>query len=260
MDFGMPTLLELDTLEENVALCQELGLQFVEINCNVPEFQVEAMSADRLNALREITGVYFTFHLDEFLSVTDPNLTISNAYIQSVVNSIEFAKKAKIPNLTMHFLTGVVFTLPHKKTYVYEKYNDYYIERLRFFRDRVESAVGDSDVKVCIENTSGFEPFMREGIDFLLESKVFRLTYDCGHNHRYKKIDDDFMVAHRSSINHMHFHDCLGVKDHLVLGTGELDLQKELDFVSSSASRVTIEVKTVEGLRKSMAYLPDLAL
>jgi len=252
MEFGMPTLLELDTLEDNIALCKELGLKFVEINCNVPEFQVENMDPEALLRLTQTTGIHFTFHLDEYLSVTDPNKKISEAYIQSVVNSIEFAKKAHIYNLTMHFINGVVFTLPHKKVYVYEKYSEYYLERLRVFRDRVSEAIGDSPVKLCIENVTGFETYMRQGIEMLLESPVFGLTYDCGHNHRYHHIDQEFLDKHADRINHMHLHDCIGMNDHQALGTGDLDLKKELAFVDGKAKRVVIEVKTVEGLRKSM--------
>ena len=252
MDFGMPTLLELDTLEDNVALCKELGLKFVEINCNVPEFQVENMDPEKLLELSRTSGVYFTFHLDEYLSVTDPNMKISEAYIQSVINSIEFAKKAKIPNLTMHFINGVVFTLPHKKVYVYEKYSDYYLARLRVFRDRVSEAIGDADVKLCIENVTGFETYMKQGIEMLLESSAFGLTYDCGHNHRYHQVDHAFLGLHQDRINHMHLHDCIGLNDHQALETGDLDLRKELEFVDGKAKRVVIEVKTVEGLRNSV--------
>lgn len=252
MDFGMPTLLELDTLEDNIALCKELGLKFVEINCNVPEFQIENMDPEALIHLRESTGIYFTFHLDEYLSVTDPNMKISEAYIQSVINSIEFAKKAQIPNLTMHFINGVVFTLPHKKIYVYEKYSEYYLERLRVFRDRVTEAIGDSPVKLCIENVTGFETYMKQGIEMLLESNAFGLTYDNGHNHRYHHTDQAFLEQHADRINHMHLHDCIGLNDHQALGTGDLDMKKEIEFVEGKAKRVVIEVKTVEGLRKSM--------
>jgi sugar phosphate isomerase/epimerase len=252
MDFGMPTLLELNTLEENIALCKELGLKFVEINCNVPEFQVEKMDPETLMNFSASTGIYFTFHLDEYLSITDPNMKISEAYIQSVINSIEFAKKARIPNLTMHFINGVVFTLPHKKVYVYEKYSEYYLERLRVFRDRVTQAIGDAPVKLCIENVTGFETYMKDGIEMLLESKAFGLTYDCGHNHRYHHTDQAFLEKYADRINHMHLHDCIGLNDHQALGTGDLDLRKELTFVDGKAKGVVIEVKTVEGLRKSM--------
>ena len=32
MQFGMPTLIENHTLEENAALCKALGLRFIELN------------------------------------------------------------------------------------------------------------------------------------------------------------------------------------------------------------------------------------
>ena len=46
MDFGMPTLIELKSLEACVALCKENGLQFVEINMNLPEYQADRINAD----------------------------------------------------------------------------------------------------------------------------------------------------------------------------------------------------------------------
>ena len=39
MDWGMPTLLEAPDPESAAALCQELGLDFVELNMNLPEYQ-----------------------------------------------------------------------------------------------------------------------------------------------------------------------------------------------------------------------------
>ena len=41
MQFGMPTLIENRTLEENAALCGELGLRFIELNMNFPEYQID---------------------------------------------------------------------------------------------------------------------------------------------------------------------------------------------------------------------------
>ena len=41
MQFGMPTLIENHTLEENAALCETLGLRFIELNMNFPEYQVD---------------------------------------------------------------------------------------------------------------------------------------------------------------------------------------------------------------------------
>ena len=36
MQFGMPTLIENKTLEDNIALCKRLGLKFIELNMNFP--------------------------------------------------------------------------------------------------------------------------------------------------------------------------------------------------------------------------------
>lgn len=40
MEWGMPTLIECDTVEQNAALCGRLGLDFVELNRNLPICQV----------------------------------------------------------------------------------------------------------------------------------------------------------------------------------------------------------------------------
>ena len=40
IQFGMPTLIENRTLEDNVALCSGLGMKFIELNMNFPEYQV----------------------------------------------------------------------------------------------------------------------------------------------------------------------------------------------------------------------------
>jgi hypothetical protein len=37
MQYGMPTLIENRTLEDNISLCSSLGLQFIELNMNFPE-------------------------------------------------------------------------------------------------------------------------------------------------------------------------------------------------------------------------------
>ena len=43
MQFGMPTLIENHTLEDNIDLCSSLGLNFIELNMNFPEYQVPCL-------------------------------------------------------------------------------------------------------------------------------------------------------------------------------------------------------------------------
>ncbi len=41
MQFGMPTLIENRTLADNIKLCRALGLNFIELNMNFPEYQID---------------------------------------------------------------------------------------------------------------------------------------------------------------------------------------------------------------------------
>lgn len=41
MQFGMPTLIEHKDLNETARLANELGLDFIELNMNLPEYQIE---------------------------------------------------------------------------------------------------------------------------------------------------------------------------------------------------------------------------
>ena len=43
IEFGMPTLIENRTLAENITLCKELGLSFIELNMNFPEYQIDKL-------------------------------------------------------------------------------------------------------------------------------------------------------------------------------------------------------------------------
>jgi len=258
MDYGMPTLLELDTIEANVLMCKELGLQFLEINCNEPKYQSNTLDWTLLQQLKTTYGIYYTLHLDEFLSIADPNEGIAQAYLNSVLASIELAKALDIQFLTMHFLRGVVYTLPNQKVYVYDKYRDFYHQRLTHFKTAIEQALKDTSIKLCIENTEGFEPFMHEGIELLLESEVFALTYDCGHIERYDRIDEPFMHQHRNRIVHMHLHDTRDKRDHIPLGLGNSNLRAHIDLVKPYLKQILIEVKTIEGLKTSLNHLKTL--
>ena len=94
MQFGMPTLIENRALEDNVALCIELGLKFIELNMNFPEYQTDHLEqTDRLIRLAEQAGIYYTIHLDENLNIADFNALVSEAYLKTVQRSVKVAAK-----------------------------------------------------------------------------------------------------------------------------------------------------------------------
>ena len=115
-----------------------------------------------------------------------------------------------------------------------------------------ETAIGEADIKMCIENCNGYPDFQKEALDILLQSRVFGLTFDIGHNHGCGNLDEPYIVENKEHLCHMHMHDALEKKNHLALGTGELDLDKYLSLAEDQKCRVVLETKTIKGLKQSV--------
>lgn len=115
MYIGMPTLVELDNLEDNINLCCELGLKFVEINMNLPEYQIDRLEPHKLITLQKENNIFFTFHLPEDLEIAHFNTKIREAHWQTVFDAIDLMKKIDSTILNMHMSKGIYFTLRQKR-------------------------------------------------------------------------------------------------------------------------------------------------
>lgn len=257
MDFGIPTLIELPDIEDCAALCRELGLQFVEFSMSLPNFQPDTLDEGRLARVMEKYGIYYTIHLDENMNVADFNPYVVEGYFRTVRETIALAKRLGIPVLNMHLSRGVHFTLPEKKVYLFDEFRQDYLRRMAAFRDLCAGEIGEAPIRVCVENYTGFAPFQREALELLLESPVFGLTMDVGHNHCTGYVDEPVILNHRERLRHMHLHDVSGQMDHQSLGTGEVDLRKYLRLGQLCHSTVLLETKTVAGVRASARWLKD---
>lgn len=255
MNLGIPTLIEIPDIEGCAALCTELGLQFVELNMNMPAYQTHNLDVAQLSELSEKYGIYYTIHLDENLNVCDFNPHVANAYLTTVHETVYIAKRLHIPVLNMHLSQGVYFTLPDRKVFLFEEYIDQYLQDMRLFRDKCEKMIGSFDIRICVENSNGYTDFQQQALAILLESPVFALTFDIGHNHCIGGADEPIIMQHRDKLCHFHFHDTAAGKDHLPLGTGDIDLQKYLCMANQSDSRIVLETKTVSGLRESACWM-----
>lgn len=80
VDLGMPTLIELPELENCAALCRELGLQFLEPNMDLPQYQVSAIDPTRFQAAAEAYGLYYTIHLSENMYSKNTRTAIFNSF------------------------------------------------------------------------------------------------------------------------------------------------------------------------------------
>ncbi len=255
--FGLPTLIELPDLEDCAARCRELGLDFVELNMNLPQYQPGEIDVCRFREIAEKYGIFYTIHLDENLNVSDFNPYIAEGYRRTVAETVELAKKLEIPVLNMHLSKGVYFTLPDRRVYLFDAYRERYLASVAAFRKLCEEAIGGARITVCVENCDGYTDFQKEAMEILLESPVFGLTFDIGHDHGCGGVDEQFILAHKSRLVHMHMHDALGKKNHLPLGAGEIDLKKYLRLAEERNCRVVLETKTAAGLTRSVEWLRE---
>ena len=269
MQFGMPTLIENHTLEENAALCEALGLRFIELNMNFPEYQMDRLEqTDELVRIAEQHHLYYTVHLDESLNIADFNPLVTQAYLETVRRTI-LAAKALLPlrdrygdpaqplTLNMHMHHGIYITLLDRKVQMYERNFETYMQSFAVFRSLCEEWIGDSSIMIAVENTDGFRDYEKKMIAYLLESKKCGLTWDIGHSKAIREADVSFLMEHQDKLIHFHIHDGTETppRNHLALGDGEIDLDARLKLAAERNARCVLETKTISALKQSVRWL-----
>lgn len=271
MQFGMPTLIENSTLDENIALCRALGLSFIELNMNFPEYQLDQLENwEDFCEKADVAGIYYTIHLDENLDVADFNPLVRNAYLETVRRTIAVAKKlVALKNrhgdpqqpitVNMHMNHGIYITLPDRKVQMYDRNFETYMAAFRQFIRCCETWIGDAEVKIAIENTSGFREYEKRAIETMLQSDCFVLTWDIGHSKAIRESDVPFILSHREKLKHFHIHDATEQppKNHLALGDGDIELAQRLNLAQTGHARCVLETKTIAALQKSVAWLKN---
>lgn len=252
MDFGMPFLLETKTQANCIELCEKLGLQFIELNMNFPQCQLANLNVNALNRTRSEKDIYFTMHLEENLNVCEFNSRVRNAYLETVVETIEMARQVGIPIINLHLAKGIYITLPDRKEFLYRAFFDFYRNCMLEFRALCEQAIGNSNIMMAVENTGGFEHYEKEILELLLESKCFGLTLDIGHSHTAQNVDIPFYESHIDKLIHMHAHDAKGKSNHLAFGDGEINLRQRLNMAAQANTRVVLETKTLQALTQTV--------
>ncbi len=256
IEFGMPTLIELAGLEENARLCNSLGLKFIELNMNLPQYQVEILKNSRMfQDISKEYKVYYTIHLEENLNISDFNNAVTKAYLDTVKQSLLVVKELGVPLLNMHLSRGVYFTLPDQKVFLFDKYRDIYLKNIQNFKVMCETVIGGEGINISIENTDGFTTFQKEAIDILLDSSIFTLTWDIGHSYSASNVDEKYIMQNECKLKHFHIHDAIGKQNHLTLGEGNINLLEKLNIARRNHCRCVIETKTVASLQESLNWL-----
>lgn len=256
--FGMPTLLELDSLEAQVALASRLGLSFVEINLDLPDYGPEALPAEALATLGREAGIGFTLHLPERLDLAAFQTPYRRGCLTCALDAVRWAGGARIGLVNLHLDPGVYFTLPDRRVWLYECHREVFLRHLAESFGALLAEARDREVAICIENGGNWgRGFMREAVEMLmaLPGGGVRLTWDVGHDAAAGGNETAFFLAHEARIGHMHLHDCVGNDSHRPLFTGSVDVAGHVARARRLGIRAVIETKTVAALEESVREL-----
>ena len=86
----MPILVEFHSLEENIKLFQELNLDFIELNLDIPYCFPENIETNLLN------NNTFTIHLSEKFDVGELNNSLRKFYLSEIEKIVSFGTKHNI--------------------------------------------------------------------------------------------------------------------------------------------------------------------
>ena len=81
MKFGMPTLIEFNSIEENIELAKALNLDFIELNLDLPYCN---LPGTELLDLSNKYNIEFTAHLSEKLDVAELDNDLRLAYLNKI--------------------------------------------------------------------------------------------------------------------------------------------------------------------------------
>ena len=154
----MPQLYEYDTIEDNLKLAKELGLDFIELNLNFGYCRKE-MEAGTVEALLKKYNIEATLHFYDEADLGSYDEVV-DAYL---VHLERYARLGSdyIKQINMHLIPGPVVTISGVKNYIYEKEYNEYIERLITNFKRAEDICNKYNINMVIENTDNIPEYTK---------------------------------------------------------------------------------------------------
>ena len=234
-------------------LCSKLNLNMIEIGMTRPEFFPSSLSPNELINYSEKYGIEFSLHLPEEIDLAIFHESIREAYINLILEALNWAKKSNINIVNMHLSNGLYYTMPNGKIWLYDAYKDKFKSNILDSLNKIIEQSTKNNIKICIENCGNFTlSFIREILDI---SDGTYLTWDVGHDAATGYKETEVILSHKNKIVHMHLHDNIGNIPHKELYTGDVKIDEMIKFADSKGIGVIVEVKTVESLKKSISKL-----
>ncbi|WP_132995033.1 sugar phosphate isomerase/epimerase family protein [Sporanaerobacter acetigenes] len=252
--FGMPTLIEKRSILDNVFLCKELGLDFIEFNMNLPYCMPDSNTSYELLKIRKEYDIEFTLHFPEDIDFGCFYEEIRQANIRLFKNIAKWGAEFGVKKINIHLNPGIYFTLPDEKIFVYEKNSKLFMENLTDSLSQIVQIAKSLGILVCIENMQ-IKGFVEETFKKLTSVPDVYFTWDVGHDAMWGYKMEKIYTKYPHKVKHMHLHDYNGKSDHQPLFTGEIPLEERLKFAYENNLTVVIETKTESVLKQSVELL-----
>lgn len=255
MKLGIPTLLELETAEKQIAFCNENNFEFFEMNLMFPWYQTDNIDIAELARLREKYGVGYTIHLPDDFNPFSFSPEMRKASFEIAHFAFYIAKKLEISRITMHLPEGTYVSMNGTKHYLFDSFSSIYMDNVNRFGNYCQTNLSNTDIYLCIENTKGFRSFHKRAIESLISNPNIGFTFDIGHNYKAGGEDEPYMFNFPDKVKHFHIHDVTDTGNHFGLGNGILPIEKYLKLAASTGASALIEVKELAALVSSVDYL-----
>lgn len=250
MKFGMPTMIEYNSIEENIKLAKTLGLSFIELNLDLPYCTL----TNNIKKFSKKYNIEFTIHFSEKLDVGELDNDIRNAYLKKIESIIKIGSQLNIKKYNLHLDPGIHFSLPDKKIFIYEKYLTKYKKNLKESCFVLNNLAKKYDVEIMFENLK-LPGYLMEGFKIISTFDNLFFTLDMGHDLKDNSHAEEFFLNYKNKIKHVHIHDFNGKNDHITLGTGIMDVKNKISLIKKLNVYAVIEVKKAKELVESVNYL-----
>ena len=251
---GMPVLMEFDTIEENIIIAKELGLDFVELNINMLYCTPTEKMREDLLLFQKKYDIGFTLHYFDTLDISSNSKHYRN-YLYTEFSEIGKYLEGIIHKIVLHLEPGAYMTIKSVKNYVYANDNDYVPRTLNTLKT-IREILHTFGISIVCENVP-IHPFM-ETLYKTLNEHGFMFCFDIGHNVIYNDyLYESFKSKYNLFVSHMHMHNVYNKKDHQELSIGELYIPDYIKYAKDNNIDIVIEVKDLENLKKSITFLRE---
>ena len=252
---GMPTLMEFDTIKENIEVAKKLNLDFLELNINMSYCFPKPSCRMQLLEFKKDYNIDFTLHYYDTVDVSSQNLNYQE-YLYKDIKELVINLDGIIDRLILHIEPGAFMTIHSEKRYVY-KYDKEYEQRTINTLRILRTILDEYNILLMLENVP-IHPFM-ENLYKELGENNFTFCWDIGHDVIYNnKLFSSFKEKYNLNVQHMHMHNVDNMKDHQELQKGQLAISDYVDFAEENDIHIVIEVKDLDNLTKSVKYFATL--